>query len=151
MVTARDDEADVVFGLEVGADDYLTKPFSPRELMARVRALLRRVERERAAAADGPLRACGLDIDVARRIVARDGIPVHLTPTEFELVAFLAARPGVVFSRTALLGEVWGYRDGSGARTVDSHVRAVRRKAGDRVIRTVHGVGYSLGLDVDPA
>lgn len=149
MLTARDHEADVVYGLEVGADDYLAKPFSTRELMARVRAMLRRVERERTAHAAAPLQACGLEIDTGRRTVLRGGQLVHLTPTEFDLVAFLAARPGLVFSRHALLAEVWGYRDGSGARTVDSHVRAVRRKAGDAVIRTVHGVGYGLGLGDD--
>lgn len=145
MLTARDEVADVVFGSEVGADDYLTKPFSPRELMARARAILRRIERERSMAG----RAVGggdVQIDLQRRTVVRAGKAVHLTATEFDLLAFLAGRTGAVFTRGALLTEVWGYRDGSGARTVDSHVRAIRRKVGDDVIRTVHGVGYGFGL-----
>ena len=114
MLTARGDEADVVLGLEVGADDYLTKPFSQRELMARVRAILRRIERERAAESDSPVTVSDLAVDVARRTVTRQGRTLQLTPTEFDLLAFLAARPGVVFSRLALLADVWGYRDGSG-------------------------------------
>lgn len=146
MLTARNEEADVVLGLEVGADDYLTKPFSARELMARVRALLRRVERARNSASDAPIVVGNVTVDIARRSVARGGGPIRLTPTEFDLLAFLASRPGVVFSRPGLLAEVWGYHDGSGARTVDSHVRSLRRKIGDDVVRTVHGVGYGLGL-----
>ena len=147
MLTARDAELDLVVGLEVGADDYLTKPFSPRELVARVRALLRRASRaaEAAAAGSGPEQVGGVELDRAARRVRRDGEVVHLTPTEFDLLACLAARPGTVLTRTQLLGEVWGYRDGSGIRTVDSHVRALRRKLGDGLVRTVHGVGYSLG------
>ena len=146
MLTARDSEADTVIGLGVGADDYMTKPYSPRELVARVHALLRRSTR---ATPDGDarLRVSAIEVDPARRRVTCDGRPVHLTPTEFDLVHRLAANPGVVFSRERLLREVWGYRDGSGARTVDSHVRAVRRKLGADVIRTVHGVGYALQED----
>ena len=149
MLTARDDEADLLLGLEVGADDYLTKPFSPRELSARVRALLRRVERERGLVNEpaATLTRGDVVIDAARRVVTRAGVGCPLTATEFDLVAFLAARPGVVHSRLALLTEVWGYRDGSGTRTVDSHIRAVRRKLGDDVVRTVHGVGYAFGID----
>ena len=144
MLTARDDETDLVVGLSVGAEDYVTKPFSPRELVARIRAVLRRV----AAAAEGAvLRHAGLELDHATRRVSRDGNEVHLTPIEFDLVAHLLARPGVVFAREQLLAEVWGYADGAGPRTVDSHVRAVRRKLGDDAVRTVHGVGYALGLD----
>jgi DNA-binding response OmpR family regulator len=148
MLTARDSETDLVVGLAVGADDYLTKPFSARELVARVHALLRRVERahdRQAALADQPLRLGDLELDLAGRRVRRAGVDVHLTPTEFDLLAFLVKRPGRVFSRDQLLGEVWGYRDGSGARTVDSHVRALRRKLGDDSVRTVHGVGYAAG------
>lgn len=142
MLTARDTEDDLVVGLGVGADDYLTKPFSGRELVARVRALLRRVER--AAEAGGPRLTVGeVVLDVATRRVERAGVEVHLTPTEFDLLAFLARRPGHVFTREQLLADVWGYRDGSGARTVDSHVRALRRKLGAEIIRTVHGVGYA--------
>jgi len=146
MLTARDSELDLVVGLEVGADDYLTKPFSPRELVARVRALLRRASRAAEAAATGsvPEQMGGIELDRAARRVRRNGDVVHLTPTEFDLLACLAAHPGTVLTRVQLLADVWGYRDGSGIRTVDSHVRAIRRKLGDGLVRTVHGVGYSI-------
>jgi len=150
MLTARDSETDLVVGLAVGADDYLPKPFSARELTARVHALLRRVDRAAARTATAPLRLGSIEIDVEGRRVRRDGELVHLTPTEFELFAFLARRPDRVFSRQQLLGEVWGYRDGSGARTVDSHVRALRHKLGADVVRTVHGVGYAAGSEAQP-
>jgi DNA-binding response OmpR family regulator len=143
MLTARDDETDLVVGLSVGADDYVTKPFSPRELVARIRAVLRRVE---GAAEGAAQRHGGLELDPATRRVRRDGAEVHLTPIEFDLLARLLARPGVVFGREQLLGDVWGYADGAGPRTVDSHVRSLRRKLGDDVVRTVHGIGYGLGL-----
>ena len=149
MLTARDSETDLVVGLAVGADDYLTKPFSSRELVARVHALLRRVERQPHARPDSTLVLGPVTIDVAARRV-RDGDDlVHLTPTEFDLLAFLAERPGTVFTREQLLGQVWGYHDGGGARTVDSHVRALRRKLGNDVVRTVHGVGYAAGESDD--
>jgi DNA-binding response OmpR family regulator len=142
MLTARDDETDLVVGLSVGADDYVTKPFSPRELVARIRAVLRRV----ADAAEGiVLRQEGIELDPTSRRVRRDGADVHLTPIEFDLLAHLLAKPDAVFRREQLLVDVWGYADGAGPRTVDSHVRALRRKLGDDVVRTVHGVGYSLG------
>jgi DNA-binding response OmpR family regulator len=144
MLTARDSETDLVVGLEVGADDYLTKPFSARELVARVHALLRRVER-RPAPTPGTVQLGSVVIDVESRRVHVDDDLVHLTPTEFDLLAHLARRPTRVFTREELLGEVWGYHDGSGARTVDSHVRALRRKLGNDVVRTVHGVGYAAG------
>lgn len=142
MLTARGSETDLVVGLEVGADDYLCKPFSMRELTARVRALLRRVDRS-AAEPDRVLRAGGVEVDVSRRRARLDGQLVGLTATEFDLLVYLLAAPGVVRTREELLTEVWGYRDGSGTRTVDSHVRAVRRKVGADVIRTVHGIGYA--------
>jgi DNA-binding response OmpR family regulator len=151
MLTARDSETDLVVGLAVGADDYLPKPFSARELTARVHALLRRVDRAAARSTTSPLRLGSIEVDVESRRVRRDGEAVHLTPTEFELFAFLARRPDRVFSRPQLLGEVWGYRDGSGARTVDSHVRALRHKLGADVVRTVHGVGYGAGPGAEPA
>jgi DNA-binding response OmpR family regulator len=142
MLTARGSETDRVVGLEVGADDYLCKPFSMRELAARVRALLRRSERL-AGQPEKVLRVGGVEVDVPRRRARVDGSLVALTATEFDLLTFLLADPGVVRTRAELLTEVWGYRDGSGPRTVDSHVRAVRRKVGTEVIRTVHGIGYA--------
>jgi DNA-binding response OmpR family regulator len=142
VLTARDTEDDLVVGLAVGADDYLTKPFSSRELVARIRALLRRAERS-AVAPDVLRVGDDIRVDVAARRVARGAEEIHLTPTEFDLLVFLARRPGQVFTREQLLTDVWGYRDGSGARTVDSHVRALRHKLGADVVRTVHGVGYA--------
>lgn len=187
MVTARGDESDLIEGLRTGADDYLTKPFSMRELIARVYALLRRVERaaelssQAAGAANGngaarvvPLRftatdprspARMLEIDPAQRRVRTGGgsadsaasaFPApgelkeaHLTPTEFDLLACLANQPRTVLTREKLLAEVWDWMDASGTRTVDSHVKAVRRKIGADWIRTVHGVGYAL--EAEPA
>jgi DNA-binding response OmpR family regulator len=137
MLTARDDETDLLVGLAVGADDYLTKPFSPRELAARVHALLRRVER--AGPPDepsAPIRVGDLEIDLSQRRVWRAGVPAHLTPTEFELLVRLARRPRAVLSREHLLV--------AGGRSVDSHVKALRRKLGTDLVRTVHGVGYAL-------
>ena len=146
LLTGRDEEADRVMGLELGADDYVTKPFSPRELVARVRALLRRAERSSAPAED-PIRIATLSIDPATRQVSRNGREAHLTPTEFDLLYRLARAPRVVFGRARLLEEVWGHKIAAGERTVDSHVRAIRNKLGPGVIRTVHGVGYALDLD----
>ncbi len=144
MLTARDSETDLVVGLAVGADDYLTKPFSTRELVARVHALVRRAERGRVERAE--VRRIGdVTLDVPSRRVRSGARLVHLTPTEFDLLAHLASRPARVFTRDQLLAAVWGYEDGSGARTVDSHVRALRRKLGNDVVRTVHGVGYAAG------
>ena len=143
VLTARGEETDVVVGLRMGADDYVTKPFSPRELSARVDALLRRASRR--PADDAPLRAGEVELDAVTRRVTRGGEPVHLTPTEFDLLARLATRPGAVLSREQLLADVWGWRDaGSTTRTVDSHVAALRRKLGEDVVRTVVGVGYAV-------
>ena len=148
MLTARDDETDVLVGLGVGADDYITKPFSQRELVARIRAVLRRVERSASQTAE-VTRLGDLTIDPVRRVVTSAGDPVHLTPIEFDLLLRLARQPGAVLSREQLLSDVWGYRDALGARTVDSHVRSVRRKLGDDVIRTVHGIGYAAQAPED--
>ena len=142
MLTARDSETDLLVGLAVGADDYLTKPFSPRELVARVRRHPAPGRRGAPAADARPHPASATSSSTLDRAgVAGAARRVHLTPTEFDLLAYLAARPGAVLHPRAAAREVWGYRDGSGARTVDSHVRALRRKLGDDVIRTVHGVG----------
>jgi DNA-binding response OmpR family regulator len=187
MLTARDAEPDLLAGLGSGADDYLTKPFSMRELIARVQALLRRIEvvrqqtleharglggaqparlvrlRGRAGdhgadergpadrgaeegGPDGPAAAAApeLEIDQAARRVRVGGADVHLTPIEFDLLGCLARKPGTVASRESLLAEVWDWADASGTRTVDSHVKALRKKIGAEWIRTVHGIGYAL-------
>lgn len=143
MLTARTDETDQLIGLGVGADDYLTKPFSLRVLAARVHALLRRMDR--AADRDGATIIVGdLRIDVDQRRVWRAEVEAQLTPLEFDLLARLARRPRVVLARERLLEEVWDWADAAGTRAVDSHVKALRRKLGADLIRTVHGVGYAL-------
>jgi len=149
MLTARTEEADKVTGFAVGADDYLTKPFSLRELAARVKAILRRLERMKAERDTGPIERNGLAIDPNRRRVSVDGEEIGLTPLEFEILLALARDPGVVLSRDQLMDSVWGYRDYAGGRVVDSHVARIRRKLGEdgnepRFIRTVHGVGYAF-------
>jgi DNA-binding response OmpR family regulator len=155
MLTARTEEADKVAGFAVGADDYLTKPFSMRELTARVRAILRRMERIRDMTTTEPVVRFDLTVDPARRRVLRGDDEVGLTPLEFEILLTLARAPGVVFSRDQLMDRVWGYRDYAGGRVVDSHVARIRRKLGDEAgeptyIRTVHGVGYSFREDGPP-
>jgi DNA-binding response OmpR family regulator len=145
MLTARDDEADVLVGLGIGADDYVTKPFSMRQVVARVKALLRRVERTSEAFASGERIVAGpLEIDAAARRVRLDGETIHLPPTEFDLLLHLARSPGVVFSRERLLREVWGWEVDAGSRTVDTHVAGLRKKLGAGWVRTAHGVGYAF-------
>ena len=148
ILTARDDEADKVIGLGAGADDYMTKPFSMRELIARCKALLRRVDRAKVIAKNSEneklLDFGSLVIDPAQRIVTVNGKQVHLTPTEFDLLATLARKPKSVLTREKLLEEVWDWVDASGTRTVDSHVKALRHKLGSKTNRTVHGVGYAF-------
>src|SRR5215510_11826877 len=145
MLTARDDETDLLVGLAVGADDYMVKPFSMRELAARVHALLRRAARSTPVPPGPPtLRFGDLEINQAERRVLRAGVEAHLTPTEFDLLVHLAANPRTVLPRERLLADVWGWADASGTRTVDSHIKGLRRKLGPDLIRTVHGVGYAL-------
>ncbi|GAA0949023.1 response regulator transcription factor [Nonomuraea longicatena] len=145
MLTALGEETDMLVGLGVGADDYLAKPFSMRELVARVHALLRRVERAaRLATEDTVIRVGDVEIDPAARRVFVAGRETQLTRTEFDLLHRLAERPGQVFERDRLLSDVWGFTEAAATRTVDSHVRALRRKLGPDVVRTVHGVGYAL-------
>lgn len=144
MLTARGEDVDRIIGLEVGADDYLAKPFSPRELVARVKALLRRPRRTRPSALPA-----GLDIDVGRRRVAVDGGEVTLTYLEFELLVALAREPGIVFARRELLQRVWGAGYGADDHLLDVHLAKLRRKLGDeagapRFIETVRGVGLRL-------
>jgi DNA-binding response OmpR family regulator len=148
MLTARSEEVDRVLGLEVGADDYLTKPFSVRELLARVRAILRRVDLLRDAgageAAPPALVAGPLRVDLAQHVVSVEGQPVELTPKEFDLLALLVRHPGRAFGRDYLMEKVWGYEAVGSDRTVDTHVQRLRKKlgrAGER-IETVWGLGY---------
>ena len=155
MLTARVEESDRLLGLEVGADDYVTKPFSPRELVARVRAVLRRAEPPVGAAMPGALgnddgavlRRGDLVIDAGRMAITRSGVALDFTPTEFELVSALARRPGRVFTRSQLLDAVHGVAIESYERAIDAHVKNIRRKLepdprAPRYVQTVHGVGY---------
>ncbi len=142
LVTARDEEVDRVLGLEMGADDYVTKPFSPRELVARVRAVLRRGQR---AERTDELAAGAVVMRPDERRVMVDGAEVELTPTEFELLEALLRNPGHVFTRDELLTDVWRYTSAVTTRTVDVHVAQLRAKLGDALaIRTVRGVGYGI-------
>ncbi|MFT4264911.1 MAG: response regulator transcription factor [Nocardioides sp.] len=147
MLTARDDEADLLVGLAVGADDYLTKPFGMRELVARIAALLRRVDRAAELAGQETRRTVELgDLRLdpgARRVWVR-GEEARLTPTEFDLLLVLAADPGAVVTRDRLMAEVWGWPGASATRTLDSHVKGLRAKVGADLVRTAHGVGYAL-------
>lgn len=143
MLTARDGETDKVLGLEMGADDYLTKPFSPRELVARVKAILRRTDPEPTEA--GPLGAGETTIWPDRREVTAGGVAVELTAKEFDLVAYLIKHRGIALSRRQILGAVWEYDFYGGERTVDTHIRAIRQKLGRHLpLRTVRGVGYKV-------
>lgn len=153
ILTARTDEVDRVVGLELGADDYVTKPFSMRELIARVKALLRRRElilaelQARSETDDQRLVAGDLEINLSRHTVTRAGVPISLTPREFDLLAFLVKNRGRVFSAERLLEEVWGYANPVDPRTVAVHIRSLREKLEDDpsrpvLIETVRGVGY---------
>jgi two-component system alkaline phosphatase synthesis response regulator PhoP len=150
MLTARDDELDRVLGLEIGADDYVTKPFSPRELVARIRAILRRVDRQ--TEPSDRIEVAGVSIDVARMKVETGGRNVELTPTEFQLLVALARQPGRIFTRSQLLDAIHGLAFESYERAIDAHVKNLRRKLEDdpgqpRYILTVYGVGYRFAED----
>ncbi len=146
MLTARGDTVDVVVGLEAGADDYIVKPFKPKELVARIRARVRRYEDSSTA----NLAIGDLTIDVNAHTVTRAGLPLALTPLEFDLLVCLAKKPGQVFTREVLLQEVWGYRHAADTRLVNVHVQRLRAKIEDdpdqpEVVLTVRGVGYKAG------
>ena len=158
MLTARDEEVDKIVGLSVGADDYLVKPFSPRELIARVRAMLRRPRAVAGGAGappaeeQEPLRLGGLVVDPVARLVSVDGDPVELTRTEFDLLAAMAARPRAAFTRRQLIDAVWGPDWYGDEHVVDVHVGHLRRKLGDdpadpAYVRTVRGVGYGMAAE----
>ena len=146
MLTAKSDTVDIVLGLESGADDYIVKPFKPKELVARVRARVRRTDDQVPVSLSiGPL-----TIDVAGHTVLRDGEPLSLTPLEFDLLVCLARRPGQVFTREILLQEVWGYRHAADTRLVNVHVQRLRAKIENdpenpEIVLTVRGVGYKAG------
>lgn len=147
LVTARSEEVDRLIGLEVGADDYISKPFSPREVVARVKAVLRRSDGVRTA--NGAMQVGGLEIDADRRAATVDGAPVDLTRTEFDLLAAMAAHPGRVYSRLQLLEIATGDAFEGYERTVDAHVKNLRKKLGEdpkhpRYVHTVFGVGYKV-------
>jgi two-component system response regulator RegX3 len=151
MLTARGEEADRIVGLELGADDYVVKPFSAREVAARVRAVLRRTSAQQARPdGDAPLEAAGVRLDPATRSVARDGEPIDLTRKEFDLLRLLMAHAGSVVTRERLIDEVWDVNWFGSTKTLDVHVSGLRRKLGDdsaapRYIHTVRGVGFMFG------
>jgi len=152
MLTARDEDVDKIIGLEVGADDYLTKPFNPRELVARVKSILRRAVPERREPQERQLKHGLLEIDAGRREVHVDGKEVQLAPKEFDLLWELLDHRGLVLTRDQLLERVWGYTFAGDTRTVDVHVRQLRRKLGEASpIVTVWGVGYKVAPARDAA
>jgi two-component system alkaline phosphatase synthesis response regulator PhoP len=152
MLTARVEDSDKIVGLEIGADDYITKPFNPREVVARVRALLRRSHLERDAIVPQVLQVGGLRLDVGRRTLTKNGEQVELTPSEFELLNVLMKNPGYVFTRDELMEKALGYSYEGMRRTLDSHIKNLRHKIEPNprkptTIQTVYGVGYRLRDD----
>ncbi|OAJ76144.1 XRE family transcriptional regulator [Brevibacillus sp. SKDU10] len=154
MITAKSDITDKVLGLEFGADDYITKPFDLREVVARIRTILRRVNQanigERDTVGDDVIRFKNIEIVAEERLVKKEGILVDLTPKEFDLLMTLFGRRGRIFTRSELLDLVWGYDFGGDTRTVDTHIQRLRKKldAGDLII-TVFGIGYKFGKQVE--
>ena len=149
VLTARDDEIDKVTGLDLGADDYMTKPFSMRELLARIRAMLRRVEIQ-TAIPEMPLKFGDIEVDTGHHVITKAGNVLSLTPKEFDLLAFLTKNKGLVFTRDQLLEKVWGYNYSGDTRTVDVHIRWLREKIEDnpeepKCLITIRGVGYKFG------
>jgi len=149
MLTARVEDNDKIVGLEIGADDYITKPFNPREVVARVRALLRRTQMQQDHRAPVRLQVGGLTLDIGKREFSQDGRLINLTPSEFEILRELMANPGFVITRDELAEKALGYGSSSAGRTLDSHIKNLRRKIdaeedSSSVIQTVHGVGYRL-------
>jgi len=149
ILTAKAEETDKIVGLEIGADDYMTKPFSLRELLARVRAMLRRAKMVAMQSEGAPLKVGDIEVDIARHLVTLSGERVELTPKEFDLLAFLARNRGLVFSREQLLEKVWGYDYAGDTRTVDVHIRWLRQKIEPdpdqpKHLITVRGTGYKL-------
>jgi DNA-binding response OmpR family regulator len=152
MLTARDEDVDKIIGLEVGADDYLTKPFNPRELVARVKSILRRSVSDRRESETKQIKHGDLEIDAGRREARVAGTEIQLAPKEFDLLWELLDHHGIVLTRDQLLERVWGYTFAGDTRTVDVHVRQLRRKLGEASpIVTVWGVGYKVAPSRDAA
>lgn len=150
MLTARDEESDRLIGLEIGADDYVTKPFSPKEVVARAKVILRRTNRQ--IIQQEPIKAGSLSIDIARHLVLKNGLPVELTPTEFKLLEVFASNTNKVLSRLQLVEQTQGYSFEGYERTIDAHIKNLRRKIEDNpkepeYIQTVYGIGYKFAGD----
>jgi|SRR6056297_59869 len=146
MLTAKGEEIDRILGLELGADDYITKPFNTRELIARVKALLRRIAMTKnyGKKANKVIKFKNIIINIENHTIKKDGEEIAITPKEFDLIVFLIQKEGQVFSRDQLLKEIWGYEFAADTRTVDVHVRRLRKKIDQNLIKTVRGVGYKF-------
>ena len=151
MLTAKGEEIDRILGLELGADDYIVKPFSPREVVARIKAVLRRTTEQQQTSDDGCVTYEGLVIDIKSYTVTLRGQPVICTPKEIEILYMLASNPGQVFTREQLLNRVWGYDFAGETRTVDTHIKRLRAKLDSAglgwSIKTIYGVGYKFGVE----